>query len=765
MMSAGVEYRSIFDYCQVDGVLNGLRDVTDVKEQPSLSNSVLSSVSQVTAKASLPPFCSRGAELCPNEGSVDNDQREDSLAREGADMMACSACQCHFDCRDEQMEHYKLDWHRFNLRQRIVGLPPVTVEEFERKMGTEDMSSISGTDSDSKDSSSDWAVDDPEVIPAESDGYLAAESSSRLSKKAVFQNTQGQYLAVFRCMLQAKSNVEVDLVPALQSVSSKAVWIILMTGGGHFAGAVFQGRDVLQHKTFHRYTVRAKHGTAQGLRDAKDRSHTPKSAGAALRRYNEAALIKEIKDLLEGWAEHLTEASLIFLRAPSYNKNIFFGGRTAPLDKKDIRIRTLPFATRRATFREIKRVHEMLSTIHVYGKETDVYDILNPSKKVWRKKVAKPRPRPDPDQDHTALPAEREGNDKEGEVVELEVAEVKLSMLDLRELQPSRHRKRRRKRRMEGCRGEAEGSRAEEEEKEEESETVGVEENKDKPGRNRDGWKPNEKTQLEEEEMNESWEYGLRDALYTACKVGNVDALLCLLQLHPETGDQGEERKEAQGGERTENQELQKDGSPSESPGVRSPLTLLNRPINSSGFTLLHVASSAAQRAVVRLLMEAGGDPACRDKKGQTPYLVAPGKDTRNVFRKYMAENPDKYDYSQAQVPGPLTVELESKQTEKKKAQKAAKKQREKEQKEERRKQELEVEEKRRFAALSDREKRALAAEKRLAEQSASTGATRSNTRRCWQCGESLLDKVPFQYLDFTFCTPHCVQTHRKAKT
>ena len=66
------------------------------------------------------------------------------------------------------------------------------------------MSSISGTDSDSEDSSSDWAVDDPEVIPAESDSYLAAESSSRLSNKAVFQNTQGQYLAVFRCMLQAK---------------------------------------------------------------------------------------------------------------------------------------------------------------------------------------------------------------------------------------------------------------------------------------------------------------------------------------------------------------------------------------------------------------------------------------------------------------------------------------------------------------------------------------------------------------------------------
>lgn len=40
----------------------------------------------------------------------------------------------------------------------------------------------------------------------------------------------------------------------------------------------------------------------------------------------------------------------------------------------------------------------------------------------------------------------------------------------------------------------------------------------------------------------------------------------------------------------------------------------------------------------------------CRDQKGQTPYVVAPDKDTRNVFRKYMGDNPDRYDYKKAQV-------------------------------------------------------------------------------------------------------------------
>lgn len=39
-----------------------------------------------------------------------------------------------------------------------------------------------------------------------------------------------------------------------------------------------------------------------------------------------------------------------------------------------------------------------------------------------------------------------------------------------------------------------------------------------------------------------------------------------------------------------------------------------------------------------------------RDRKGQTPYAVAPDKESRNMFRKFMAEQPNKYDYAKAQV-------------------------------------------------------------------------------------------------------------------
>lgn len=49
----------------------------------------------------------------------------------------------------------------------------------------------------------------------------------------------------------------------------------------------FSGTTELVHKTFHSYTVRAKQGGAQSVRDSKSATSHPKSAGASLRRYNE----------------------------------------------------------------------------------------------------------------------------------------------------------------------------------------------------------------------------------------------------------------------------------------------------------------------------------------------------------------------------------------------------------------------------------------------------------------------------------------------
>ncbi|CAJ1079249.1 ankyrin repeat and zinc finger domain-containing protein 1 isoform X2 [Xyrichtys novacula] len=730
-MTTSTESRSIFDLCLNEEALLGLREVDPVLKQVSTTH---------------PPL-----DELEDKSQEDDRKRESSLLREVSDKMICSACRCPFNNREEQTEHYKLDWHRFNLRLKMSGLPPLTAEEFEKKTGAGDMSSISGSESDSEDEdfSSEGGGTNSNV--ASTDNESSTESSlisGRLCSKVVFQNSPGQYLSVYRCILQGKTSDDQDEVSLLKAINKKTVWVILMTGGGHFAGAVFQGKEVLQHKTFHRYTVRAKRGTAQGLRDSQNRSHTPKSAGAALRRHNEAALVKDIQDLLVSWDEYLKEASAIFIRAPSYNKTIFFGGRAAPLDKRDSRVRTLPFATRRATFREAQRVHDMLSTVRIYGKDTDMSAVLSPSKKAWKKKNNPPAEiSTDQETEENHESSDEEG----GGEIQLEMVEVTLGTLDLREseIYPSRHRRRRRKKK--------EDSRMQTEESDnmeadnEEQEVPEASPVRDAPQETQSKSKKRRKAQSKKQQEGvveeESWVYGVTDTMFTACKIGDVDTLCRLLKLPGETGEsQGQEQAKA-----------------TDLPDDPSPLTLLNKPVDSSGFTLLHVASAAAQKAVVRLLLDAGADPACRTNKGQTPYTVAPDKDTRNVFRKYMGENPDKYDYTKAQVPGPLTAEIESKQSEKKKAHKALKKQREKEQKEEKRKQELEAEEKKKFASLSDREKRALAAERRLAEQVAASRASISNVKRCWMCGESLLGKIPFEYLEYSFCTPRCVQTHRKA--
>lgn len=110
--------------------------------------------------------------------------------------------------------------------------------------------------------------------------------------------------------------------------------------------------------------------------------------------------------------------------------------------------------------------------------------------------------------------------------------------------------------------------------------------------------------------VDESWEYSLRDALYTACKVGDVDSVCRLLQLPAAETAESQERPE------------------SNTSDVKSPLTLLNKPIDSSGFTLLHVASAAAQKAVVRLLMDAGADPACRYKKKKIQFMCSKSKNS-----------------------------------------------------------------------------------------------------------------------------------------
>merc|ERR1712226_1486227 len=64
-----------------------------------------------------------------------------------SDKMSCNFCDAQFSHRIEQKRHYRSDWHRYNLKQRLKGKVHITEDQFEDISGN--ISSLSGSDSDS----------------------------------------------------------------------------------------------------------------------------------------------------------------------------------------------------------------------------------------------------------------------------------------------------------------------------------------------------------------------------------------------------------------------------------------------------------------------------------------------------------------------------------------------------------------------------------------------------------------------------------------
>ncbi|XP_045054071.2 tRNA endonuclease ANKZF1 isoform X2 [Desmodus rotundus] len=595
--------------------------------------------------------------------------------------LLCSTCNQTFQNHHEQREHYKLDWHRFNLKQHLKDKPLLSALDFEKQSSTGDLSSISG--SEDSDSASE---EDLQILHEEK---LELEKSNRSrgfrSHRVLFQNAQGQFLYAYRCVLgprQVPPEEPELLLQHLQSGGPRHC-VVLMAAAGHFAGAIYQGREVVAHKTFHRYTVRAKRGTAQGLRDA--RGGACRSAGANLRRYNEATLYKEVRDLLAepGWAKALGEAGTILLRAPRTGRSLFFGGQGAPLQRGDPRLWDIPLATCRPTFKELQRVLHKLTTLHIHGKDPRETVRLDSPQTHWktmreRKKAIKEENKVPSDENEALGQNEdspEQGSGSEGEddfQVELELVESTVGTLDLRECEILPKRRRRKRSKREKSRDLETGAHM----------TLPQQPREDvfsQPARAHAA--PLEPS-LDEAKVpghSELW-----DTLLAACRAGDDGMLQIWLAASPID------------------------------PEV---LSLLSAPLGSSGFTLLHAAAAAGRGSVVRLLLEAGADPTVQDSRTRPPYTVAADKSTRNEFRRFMEKNPDAYDYSKAQVPGPLTPEMEARQAMRKREQKAARRQREEQQRKQREQEKREQEEQQRFAALSDREKRALAAERRLAAQ------------------------------------------------
>ena len=199
-----------------------------------------------------------------------------------------------------------------------------------------------------------------------------AAAANRRSPKVHFEivDTQ-QVLTLQRCLIAHKkeSPNAFQMKRNLKTILEKESFVtfIVMLAGGHFAAAVYKNEEVIAHKTFHKYVVRAKQGTSQSSSD--NRGSKAKSAGANLRRHCEASLREDILSLFKSWSDHIKNADVILTKASGDGASILFSGKTSCLDKKDNRLRSIPFPTRRPTFSEIKRVFSQIFQVTEISKE------------------------------------------------------------------------------------------------------------------------------------------------------------------------------------------------------------------------------------------------------------------------------------------------------------------------------------------------------------------------------------------------------------
>ncbi|KAK5998866.1 tRNA endonuclease vms1 [Cladobotryum mycophilum] len=323
---------------------------------------------------------------------------------------ACSLCNLTFTTVIDQRGHLKSDFHTYNLKQKLRGKSPASEAEFEKLIENLD-ESLSGSDSEDTEDEDDQGrqestltallkkqariadkqhgvtggnqADDDEIggRPGRSRPPLLWFASPLLPKN--------NYFGLYQAVLTGEQQRQTDFVDVLRKKQLEPIAIpkpgkdvtlpplaykgphvfLCMIGGGHFAAMVVslaprptksgttmnREATVLAHKTFHRYTTRRKQGGSQSANDnAKGKAH---SAGSTLRRYNEQALVDDVRALLQDWKGLLDTSELLFIRATGMtNRRTLFGPYDGQvLQHNDARIRGFPFSTRRATQNELMR--------------------------------------------------------------------------------------------------------------------------------------------------------------------------------------------------------------------------------------------------------------------------------------------------------------------------------------------------------------------------------------------------------------------------
>lgn len=322
---------------------------------------------------------------------------------------SCALCAQSFATVEDQRSHVRSDLHNYNLKRRIRNAPPVSENEFETLIKDLD-ESLSGSDDSEEESDDDKGNMLSNLLKRQvtlkedytTEGRSAAVKTSGRAPLLWFETPtlpKNTYLGVYRTLFAPSSLSTTEPVELLrqkqlplrqfpqkiEGIKPDQVGphiFMLMIGGGHFAamivalspalrkhanmtGPMAKEAVVICHKTFHRYTTRRKQGGSQSANDSK--SGAAHSAGAGIRRYNEAALRDDVRALLGEWKDMIQTSELQFIRATgTENRRTLFGPYEGQvLNSGDERVRGFPFNTRRATQKELMRAFIELTRVKV----------------------------------------------------------------------------------------------------------------------------------------------------------------------------------------------------------------------------------------------------------------------------------------------------------------------------------------------------------------------------------------------------------------
>jgi hypothetical protein len=291
-----------------------------------------------------------------------------------APVFLCRACGgATFEDVAAFREHRRGEWHLANARRALAGGAPLpeaapaaaasapTAEEEEDEQGGSD----SGSDEASSEEGGNASSGDGGgggggggALPPRAPRVLllcsGAGGASALLRLRVWRRALPAHLSASR-------DAELALTPEVAAAVARGArtWGVIMYRGGRFAAAVFARGTATVHKVICRYTTRRKQGGSQSARDNSGGGKC-RSAGASLRRANEAELEREARATLDAWRCHLDGCDILWTSVSARSRGVIEGA--GGIARGDPRLRVIPLSTGRPTYAAVRAAYEALVT-------------------------------------------------------------------------------------------------------------------------------------------------------------------------------------------------------------------------------------------------------------------------------------------------------------------------------------------------------------------------------------------------------------------